>query len=466
MKKLLFSAAIFGALSFSPSAHAHFLWAQTDAENSELALYFGEGGDGVITDVAPELLAKAAAWTPSGQKLAPRLRAGAYRAPIDAQNHVWGAHQSWGVLDRTQSGRGVFRLEYYAKAATFLEKAGLGAKLPVELFARRDGNDALVTFKRDGKTVSGASVTVVSPLDAKGATLSTDEKGQIRFPATVPGLYALRAVATDLRSGELDGKKYPQTRHWTSLCFRVAAPRNAALVAANAPANSPATGNPNADPRAYALLKEANGNRQVMPADFVGFEAELFYKDGETVKTGKVVYRRQGETQIALDGLSAPDKAWLDDKILNIVGHRRGGDFAQGDGRHPLSLVEGDVNEFGQLIRLNDRMQSEYRVKDGRVTEVTRVAGGVRFTISVLDALETQGGKYLANHFTVCYRDEKTGALQKVEGYRDTYAQIDGVWLPTSRVVYDMAQPITPRVRFFRLRNIKTLPPAAQLAAR
>ncbi|BCM93741.1 hypothetical protein IAD21_05632 [Abditibacteriota bacterium] len=455
MKKFLILAPLVFAVT---PAHAHLLWAQTSPQDGQLRLYFGEGRDGITTGVKADVLSKVSAWAPDGKKLAPVLKGGAYCAPLGSTATVVGAHQSWGVLDRREGGRGIFRLEYFAKAATSLDKAGFGAKLPFELYARRNNDEALVTLKRDGKAVPDAEVTIVTPTNEEGTKVQTDVNGQVHFPVTSAGLYALRAVVVDQVPGELDGKKYPQTRAWTTLTFyNGATPKVSPVAVVLAPAAP--KGNPNADPKAYALLEAAHNNRQVMPANFAGFEADLIYTDGDTMKTGKIVYRRQGDTKITLDGLSKDDNLWLEDKVMNLIGHRRGGDFAQGDGKNPLTLVQGDVNAFGQLIRLNDGMKSEYRVKDGRVEEVTRTAGGTKFTITVLDTINTDAGKYLANHFVVSYRDEKTGALQEVEGYHDSYAQIDGVWLPTGRVVYEMAEPVSPRVRTIRFRDIKILAP-------
>ena len=463
MKKLLFLTPLLFAAT---PAHAHFLWAQTDPAQGQLRLYFGEGGEGITTGVKADVLSKVAAWNPDGKKLAPALAGGAYCAPLGTAATVVGAHQSWGVLDRSEGGRGIFRLEYFAKAATTLDKAGFGAKLPLELFARRKDGEALVTLRRNGKVVPATEVTILTPAGGDGTKVVTDASGQIHFPVTSPGLYSLRAVVVDRVPGELDGKKYPQTRTWTTLTFHNGDAAKVVPVAAPATATAAtgstiAQGNPAADPTAYKLLEAAHNNRQVMPANFVGFEAELVYTDGDAVKTGKIEYQRQGDTKITLDGLSKDDNDWLEDKVLNLIGHRRGGSFAQGDGKNPLTLVKGDVNSFGQLIKLNDFLKSEYRVKDGVVEEVTRTAGGTKFTITVLDTINTDAGKYLANHFVVSYRDEKTNALQEVEGYHDTYAQIDGVWLPTGRVVYEMADKVSPRVRTFRFRDIKFLKPTS-----
>lgn len=454
MKKQLLLVLL--AFAAAP-AHAHFLWAQTDTNSQQLRLYFGEGGEGVSTDVKADILAKARAWKPTGEALPTQLSGGAFCASLDNQTPVYGAHQSWGVLDRSESGRGVFRLEYFAKAATTLDKAGFSAKLPFEFFARSQGNEALVTLKRGAQLVANSEVTIVTPDNEKGTKVLTNAQGQLRFPVSTAGLYALRAVVIDKAPGKLDGKAYPQTRTWTTLTFHTG--QAAKLKQVAAVTTEPAMGNPAADPRAYSLLKAAHDNRQVVPASFVGFEADLVYTDGDKTEVGSIVYRRAGETKIQLDGLSKDDNAWLEDKVMNIIGHRRGGDFAAGDGRNPLSWVEGDNNDFGQLIRLNDRMKSEYRVKDNQVTEVTRTAGNTKFTITVLDTLNADAGKYLANHFMVSYRDATTNALQMVEGYRDTYSQIDGAWLPTSRVVYELNDKVTPRVRTFRFRDIKVMAP-------
>lgn len=463
MKQPIFRAtvALIGGLLLTAPAHAHFLWAQTNDDANQLSLYFGEGGEGVSTGVPADVIAKARAWKPNGSPLVTTLQSGAYRTPIDAATPVYGASQSWGVLDKSKEGRGTFRLEYFAKAATDLGKAGWSAGLPVELFARREGNQVLVTFKRGAAPVAEAEITVVSPSDEKGFTVKTDASGQARFPLSDAGTYALRAVSVDDTAGEIEGKKYPQTRNWTTLTFHngSALARPVAMKAEPEP-----MGNAKADPRAYALLKAAHDNRQVMPADFGGFEATLSYRDGDQTKTGKLIYRRQGKTDILVDGLPEDDAAWLQDKVMNLIGHRRGGDFARGDGKNALTLAEGDNNAFGQLIRLNDGLGSEYRVKDGKVDEVTRTLGGMKFTITVLDTMTTEAGKYLANHFLVSYRDEKTNELKKVEGYRDSYAQLDGVWLPTGRIVYEMADTVSPRVRGFRLRDIKVLP-ATKVAA-
>lgn len=189
-----------------------------------------------------------------------------------------------------------------------------------------------------------------------------------------------------------------------------------------------------ADSAAYALLKAAHDARQVVPATFPGFTATILFRNGTQSATGTLRSVKAGKTTFEVTGLGADDKSWLEDQVLSMMGHRHGGDFAKGDGSNPITFGKLPDNSFGKLIELNDGMGSSYRVMNNKIMEVTRTGGSSRFTVSVLQTQE-EAGKYLPVHFIVAYHDEKTGALQKVEGYRDAYAKIDGYWLPASRLV-------------------------------
>lgn len=244
------------------------------------------------------------------------------------------------------------------------------------------------------------------------------------------------------------------------------APSWSAPAAPAKPTHAPAkpAGNPKADPAAYALLEAAHNARQVMPADFPGFDADIVYRAGGKTVTGKLHYRRGEEAVFKVAGLTADEKDWLEDQVLSVVGHRRGGDFAKGDGRNPLHFGGGPgvptVNSFGKLIELDDAMKSSYRVRDNKVMEVTRTAGDTRFTITVMDTMEADPGKYLASHFAVAYRDSKTGDLQKVDAFLDDYEQVGKVWLPASREVITFGPQDSPQTRSIDFKNIVPATPA------
>ena len=215
-----------------------------------------------------------------------------------------------------------------------------------------------------------------------------------------------------------------------------------------------------ADPAAFALLKAAHDARQVLPDDFPGFTATMTLQAGGKNYPGTVRFEKGKTAEVKFEGAAKDDVDWAVDQVQSTIGHRRGGDFAKGDGRHPLTFGTGPdaENAFGKQILLNDFMQSSYRVRDGKVTEVTRVSEKLRFTISVIQTKTTEGGKYLPQHFIVSYRDAKTGALQEVQAYRDAYAPIGGTWLPVSRSVFFFEpKSDTPSLRSIVFGDVKIL---------
>ena len=231
----------------------------------------------------------------------------------------------------------------------------------------------------------------------------------------------------------------------------------AAPNAAPPPTSTATTPAPQRDQAAWELLRAASQARQTMPDGFKGFSADLVLGvDGENF-TGKIEFLREGESKIEFGALPETQKSWFNDRLLNLIGHRRGGDWEKGDGRFPITFSAEKPNHYGVAVELNDRLQSRYRIKDGKVSEVTRTAGGTTFTISVLQTQEADAGKYLSNHFVVTYRDAQTLKPTMFEGYRDAYTRFEGVWLPKSRVVVEIGDAISPTTRTIQLLNFAAL---------
>lgn len=473
LRKFAYSAIALCVTFAAQPARAHFLWGEVSTDKTPIAkLAFSDGPGQVSEADLVERIETARAWDKMGKEIDFKT-ADAVRSGTLQNSRIFGSSQYYGVLNKTDQGRGVFRLMYYAKSALTLEDANQKVDLPFELFARRDGDKhIIVTAKRGTAPYAAAQIDVFHPNQEKPTPQTSDAKGEIRFETTTAGLYGFKAAWVDETPGEIEGKKYPFTRNYTTLTFRVAestpAVKNdtpqsgaASMGLTNSPQIVPGP-HPEAEKAAYTLLKNAHDNRQVMPENFTGFSAKITYiKDG-AVSNGTLTYRRQGKTDIVFDGLDKSEHSWVEDKLLNLIGHRRGGNFNVGDGRHPLSLNKLPENSFGTLIDVNDGMRSQYRVKDNKVTEVTREVGGTRFTISVVETIETDTGKYLANHFIVSYRDAKSGDLKMVEGYRDRYSKFGDVWLPTARFVFT-THGITPgeadtaTFQILKLSDIKVL---------
>jgi hypothetical protein len=99
-----------------------------------------------------------------------------------------------------------------------------------------------------------------------------------------------------------------------------------------------------------------------------------------------------------------------------------------------LALDEDAQTLLGDFVKvLDDRFDSAYRVKDGRISQVIRTMGSTTFTITIQADRAMPDGKRLPAHVTVNYW--KGGRLTRSDMYQDEYAEVDGVWLPVARQV-------------------------------
>jgi hypothetical protein len=212
-----------------------------------------------------------------------------------------------------------------------------------------------------------------------------------------------------------------------------------------------------ADPAAWNLLKSTRETSQNFPANFAGVTADVVLNDNGKVAKGSLSYEVGKSGELKIDGLDEDTKGWLNDQAMSVIAHRRGGDFAKGDGRHPITFGEDDGSPAGRRVVLNDSMKSSYRVRNQQVVEVDRTMGDSHFTITVLETTTVAGGKFLPRHFIVTYFDAKTGALRRSEAFTDEYKQVNGVWFPASRrvvraengkVVTRVIEFQNPKIRF------------------
>lgn len=190
-----------------------------------------------------------------------------------------------------------------------------------------------------------------------------------------------------------------------------------------------------ADPAAWNLLKSTRETSQSFPANFAGVTVNIVLNDNGKVAKGTLSYEAGKSGELKVEGLDEDTKSWLNDQAMSVIAHRRGGDFAKGDGRHPITFGEDDNSPADRRVVLNDSMKSSYRVRNGQVVEVDRTMGMDHFTITVLETTKTPDGKFLPRHFTITYFDAKSGALKRSEAFTDEYKQVDGIWFPASRRV-------------------------------
>lgn len=127
-----------------------------------------------------------------------------------------------GVFDR---GNAKFRLKYYAKGGPSIanktwQRTKVSDDLTLDLVPSFNDAVAVVTVLFKGKPVANSQVVVSGPGldDFEG---ETDDKGKAEFEPVDAGVYSIRARHIDATAGELDGKTYPETRHYVTAAVRI-----------------------------------------------------------------------------------------------------------------------------------------------------------------------------------------------------------------------------------------------------
>ena len=124
----------------------------------------------------------------------------------------------YGVLQRGDSKP--FLLTYHPKAIfgdlPAPENASAGDKVPLELVPVAVGGKLRFKVLNEGKPLVNASVSVLVPGDAKDTSVTTGTGG-LTPEFDKPGAYGAHVRVLLEKSGERDGKKYKEVRHYASL---------------------------------------------------------------------------------------------------------------------------------------------------------------------------------------------------------------------------------------------------------
>jgi hypothetical protein len=188
---------------------------------------------------------------------------------------------------------------------------------------------------------------------------------------------------------------------------------------------------PHADPSAVQAMREVYQKRYTWDPQFPGFHGKLTVVYGGKRYTGNARVGRDLSIHVELPDEEA--RKWADEELGSMVLHRKSTPFESGDGRYALTWGTADSHPGGRLVRLNDGMDSTYRIRDGQILQVNRSAGPqMRFTIDIMENIRTEDGRYLPRIFTVAYF-KTSGGLTRTETFWDSYQKAGKYYLPEAR---------------------------------
>jgi len=406
------------------TAKAHFVWVVVTAENGSprAEMYFSEEaapGSAELVDRMDPAKAWVAApgqdlralelssWANSDEEVgglaAPLNGSSTCRVEVDCQ---------YGVFTR---GERSMLLHYYAKTlmgveANQLASFGRAKKLALDIVPEISGQELVLKVLWQGSPVADCAVIVEGAAD-DSLEVKTDESGKVRVPLPTEDGYAVRATHAIASGGELDGKSYASEMHIATLTF-----------------SRPTSNNP--DVAAIDLLNAARASRAVWE-DFPGFSAKFTVNVDDQQEEGTIVVSEDGDA--TLTGFDKLGGGFVKQQIDSLLMHRMPGSaFEVGaDYEHEMAS-----HVLGQRVRLEEeRMGSVYRIRDNVITEVNRIMGKQRFTISVLDVQHNEEGKYLPHVFTVSFWDNESGALKSNHTYFHEWQRVRGYDLPVKLII-------------------------------
>ena len=209
------------------------------------------------------------------------------------------------------------------------------------------------------------------------------------------------------------------------------------------------------EPEARALLQRAFEGTARWQPDFKGFSADLTVNTNGHQVSGTVIVKGPREVTVQL-----PDETiqkWASEQIGMIAVHRAPRKFEESDGKHRLTLETATDHPLGQRLNLHgDGMQSFYRIKDDRITQINRKMPHVAFTINVEESSTTLERTHLTTKYTVYYFAPQDGSLRNVESFTDTHVRVGSSDLPGTRriISYENGEVM---VRTMTFRNHKLL---------
>jgi len=203
------------------------------------------------------------------------------------------------------------------------------------------------------------------------------------------------------------------------------------------------------DPKARELLRQAFQKTARWQPDFRGFQADICVNVNGKESQGTVVVKGPRDVTVSLSDTDL--QQWTHNQISMMAVHRGPRSFEESDGKYVLTLEGDEDHPLGQRLTIHgDGMESWYRIKDHRITQINRKMPHMAFTINVEDSLLTQDDTYLTTRYTVYYFSPKDATLQNVESFSDTHTRIASSDLPGTRriISYEDGQIVVKTITF------------------
>lgn len=207
-----------------------------------------------------------------------------------------------------------------------------------------------------------------------------------------------------------------------------------------------------AEAAAHEALRRAYEAAYRFPPGFGGFGASVYYAWDREGWAGSVEARSPSD--VRYEGAIRNADGQLHWEVGAIINQCWRVPYEETDGRMRLSL-DGRENPLGRLLRVEDGLDSAYRIQGGRVSQIERRFGDIKFSINIQERTFTEDGRALPAHFCVVYWSVERGRVIRTDIYRDGYIKVEGIYLPLGRRITTADDSgVTSRQILFRDHNL------------
>lgn len=349
-------------------------------------------------------------FSPDGElKLAP---AGVgYSCKSGDELDLVGGHLRYGLFKR---GGAPGLLIYDAKGARNLEAAGRILGLEVELLARAEGDELVLTVLDGGKPAAGSEIVVHQDGTLYPGEFETNSEGEARLPMPSSSIFAARALIKRAESGEHEGEAYDQVLRYTTLAIERLHGRTA-----------PEGVDPEAWLRLQGMLlrqerisptvKEVSGDLNVS-IDGQRHQARFRFQPGQPLS-------------VESENLSGESLAWVTERVSSEMARVQARSADEWLAGHKTSFEASRDPLIGQWVSLADGHSTRLRMRDFELKECRQTLEQRAVVTHVLETMESEAGRVLPLAETEVHFDAKGMPAACYSLHRD-FQLVEDAYLP------------------------------------
>lgn len=184
---------------------------------------------------------------------------------------------------------------------------------------------------------------------------------------------------------------------------------------------------------AREVFRDAYEHRYTWDEQFPGYSADVSLRYNKILYHGLV--RLNPDLSVAVVSIkNEAVRQLVTEQLQMVTTHHRRVPFETIHGQHAFELTGTDDTGALEIQEVGDGMDSYYKVRNHKITQVNRVMGPVAVTVNALGFFTPPEG-YLVAHYQSISCDPQTGEVLEKQDVRDIYDKVGKYYLLTRRYI-------------------------------